>query len=89
MIAADVLPGVEKDVPDVPPPAGTDLFKVLGHDDGGSPPINTSDLAGLLERYPGRIRIRCTEDEIFFRLTGSRTKVSTRPLYMPDERSTV
>lgn len=52
-----------------------ELFRVLGDDDGGGPAIPTTDLAALLARYPGRLRLRCTEDEIYYRLTGSRKRV--------------
>lgn len=34
------------------------------------------DLSGLLEKWGNRLRIRCTEDEIYYRLTGSHQKVS-------------
>lgn len=84
VIAADALPvgdvgaPTEERGPSPPPdPAddGRELFRVLGEDDGGSPPVARTDLGGLQLRYPQRVRIRCTEDEIYYRLTGSRSKV--------------
>jgi hypothetical protein len=66
-------------VPDnVPPtdPLQNELFRTIEGDDGGNPPVNTGDLTGLLERYPSRIRLRGTDDEIYYRLTGSRKRVS-------------
>lgn len=34
------------------------------------------DLAGLENRWGSRLRLRCTDDEVYFRLTGSHARVS-------------
>ena len=49
------------------------LIRDIGLDDGGG--IARSDLDGLAVRWGSRLRIRCTDDEIYYRLTGSRVKV--------------
>lgn len=80
VIAADALPDANGVIPEGVPLTDelqNDLFRVLEADDGGDPPIKTSDLAALLQRYPARVRLRCTEDEIYYRLTGSRKRVSS------------
>lgn len=43
-------------------------------DDGAG--IAKEDLNGLAHRWGSRLRLRCTEQEIYYRLTGSHTKVS-------------
>jgi hypothetical protein len=55
------------------------LFTTLEGDDGelGGKPVERTDLAGLAEKWGNRLRIRCTDDEIYFRLTGSHQKVSS------------
>ena len=37
---------------------------------------NTADLRRLVETWGSRLRIRCTDEEIYFRLTGSHQQVS-------------
>lgn len=78
VIAADALPGVTVHDEKIMfhDELQRDLFRVLGEDDEGDPPVKTGDLNALLERYPARVRLRCTEDEIYYRLTGSRKRVS-------------
>lgn len=79
VVAADALPSVGGVIPEGVPlndPLQSELFRVIEGDDGGDPPIKAGDLTALLERYPARIRLRCTEDEIYYRLTGSRKRVS-------------
>ncbi|GMK60020.1 hypothetical protein CspeluHIS016_0902370 [Cutaneotrichosporon spelunceum] len=58
-----------------PHPDGTELFTFLGEDDGGDPPVKTADLRALMERYPDRVRMRCVDDEVYYRLTGSRQRI--------------
>lgn len=50
------------------------LIRDIGDEDG----MGTSkwDLAGLENRWGSRLRLRCTDDEVYFRLTGSHTRVS-------------
>ncbi|KAL1410906.1 hypothetical protein Q8F55_001849 [Vanrija albida] len=83
-IAADALPTGDVGAPTEergPSPAAEpadgerELFTVLGDDDAGTPPVAKTDLGALLQRYPQRVRIRCTDDEIYYRLTGSRRKI--------------
>lgn len=50
-----------------------ELIRDIKADDGGG--IARSDLDGLSVRWGSRLRVRCTDDEIYFRLTGSRVKV--------------
>lgn len=54
-----------------------ELIRDIKADDGGG--ISRSDLDGLSVRWGSRLRIRCTDDEIYYRLTGSRIKVRTSP----------
>lgn len=53
------------------------LIRVLVENDGeGEMPIPKSDLKALRERWGSRVRIRCTDQEIYYRLTGSHQQVS-------------
>lgn len=57
------------------------LYSLLGEDDGdgeGARIVRTN-LRGLAEKWGSRLRIRCTDDEIYFRLTGSHQKVTSAP----------
>lgn len=58
---------------------GTVLFTFLDEDDAelGGDPVDKTDLAGLAAKWGSRLRIRCTDDEVYFRLTGSHQKVRT------------
>lgn len=76
VVAADALSVPDHSAPQTQTADGTELFTFLGEDDGGDPPVRTGDLRALLERYPGRVRVRCVDDEVYFRLTGSRQRVS-------------
>jgi hypothetical protein len=42
-------------------------------DDGGG--IVKEDLNGLAQQWGSRLRLRCTDQETYYRLTGSHTKV--------------
>jgi hypothetical protein len=42
-------------------------------DDGGG--ISKEDLNGLAQQWGSRLRLRCTDQETYYRLTGSHTKV--------------
>lgn len=56
------------------------LIRMLGEDDGdaaGQKVVRT-DLRGLMEKWGSRFRIRCTDNEIYFRLVGSNHKVCLR-----------
>ncbi|KAI9634557.1 uncharacterized protein MKK02DRAFT_9015, partial [Dioszegia hungarica] len=56
---------------------GTVLFTFLDEDDAelGGDPVDKTDLAGLAAKWGSRLRIRCTDDEVYFRLTGSHQKI--------------
>ncbi|BEJ18080.1 hypothetical protein CspHIS471_0703570 [Cutaneotrichosporon sp. HIS471] len=58
-----------------PTPEGTELLTFLGEDDADDPPVKTADLRALMERYPDRVRMRCVDDEVYYRLTGSRQRI--------------
>jgi len=45
----------------------------LEADDGGG--IAKEDLNGLAQQWGSRLRMRCTDQETYYRLTGSHTKV--------------
>jgi hypothetical protein len=49
------------------------LIVDLEVDDGDG--IAKEDLNGLAQRWGSRLRLRCTDDEIYYRLTGSHQKV--------------
>ncbi len=54
------------------------LLRVLGEDDGDEEAIRVmkTDLRGLMEKWGSRLRIRCTDDDIYFRLVGTHHKVN-------------
>jgi len=58
-------------------PDGEALLTFIGVDDGGQgdQKISKDDLAGLVSKWGSRLRIRATDEEIYYRLTGSRQKV--------------
>lgn len=58
---------------------GEVLFTIIDDDDAalGGDPVLKSDLVGLAYKWGSRFRIRCTDEEVFFRLTGSHERVST------------
>lgn len=51
------------------------LIRDIGADDGEG--TARSDLRGLAAVWGSRLRLRCTDDEIYFRLVGTHTKVRT------------
>jgi hypothetical protein len=54
------------------------LLKQLGQDDGDEGnPIQTKDMNAMVEKWGSRLRLRCTDDEIYYRLTGAYQKVSS------------
>ena len=59
------------------------LMRVIGADDGDDKgqSLQRTDLLALEEKWGSRLRIRCTDEEIYFRLVGSHQKVGshTRP----------
>jgi hypothetical protein len=60
---------------------GEVLFTILEDDDAalnrkGEEAVIKEDLAGLMQKWGSRLRIRCTDDEVYFRLTGTHTRVS-------------
>nr|XP_018264916.1 uncharacterized protein I303_03097 [Kwoniella dejecticola CBS 10117]OBR87074.1 hypothetical protein I303_03097 [Kwoniella dejecticola CBS 10117] len=61
-------------------PSGAGILRVLHLDDSQDgdavDPVPKSDLRRLWDRWGARLRIRCTEDEIYYRLTGSHAKIS-------------
>ncbi|ORX34152.1 hypothetical protein BD324DRAFT_610180 [Kockovaella imperatae] len=50
-----------------------DLWRLLGEDDGGeeSDRVATKNLDLMLEKWGSRLRIRATDDEIYYRLVGT------------------
>lgn len=56
------------------PSLGDGLIRDLETDDGEG--IPREDLNGLAQRWGSRLRLRCTDEEIYYRLTGSHQKVS-------------
>nr|ODO02333.1 hypothetical protein L204_01066 [Cryptococcus depauperatus CBS 7855] len=58
----------------------TDSIEILGKSDGGTnskkPAILTDNYKDLNKKWRERLRIRCTADEIYFRLTGSHVRHS-------------
>lgn len=67
-------PRIKREGPDVADVAP--LIRVLADDDGeGDSAILKSDMKGLQERWGSRLRIRCTDQEIYYRLTGSHQQV--------------
>lgn len=61
----------KKQLPQTSPEAG--LIRNLEVDDGIG--IAKEDLNGLAQRWGSRLRLRCTDQEIYYRLTGSHQKV--------------
>jgi hypothetical protein len=57
----------------------SDLITYVDTDDGGQgeDKVLKSDLRGLTAKWGSRLRLRCTDEEIYFRLTGSHQKVNT------------
>lgn len=53
------------------------LLRFLDDDDGGDGEdrVQVSDFARLVEKWGSRLRIRATDQEIYFRLTGSHDRV--------------
>jgi hypothetical protein len=49
------------------------LIRNLEVDDGAG--IAKEDLNGLAQRWGSRLRLRCTDEEIYYRLTGTHLKV--------------
>jgi len=56
---------------------GDALMRFVGANDGGegAQKVPRDDLAGLLAKWGSRLRIRATDEEIYYRLTGSHQKV--------------
>ena len=57
---------------------GEILFTLVDEDDsalGGEPTLKT-DLVGMLQKWGSRLRIRCRDEEIYYRLTGMHERVS-------------
>lgn len=54
-----------------------ELIRIIGEDDGDEDgdKVKTTDLERLKEKWGSRLRIRCTDNEIYFRLTGSHYRV--------------
>ena len=59
-----------------------ELWRLLEGDDGGEgeDKAPTADLPRLLDKWGSRLRIRASDDEIYFRLVGTTQKVSWRVL---------
>lgn len=56
-----------------------DLIRILCEDDGAQKKgdkVSIEDYEALSAKWEDRLRIRCTEDEIYFRLTGQHERVS-------------
>jgi hypothetical protein len=55
-----------------------DYWRPLGEYDNteGDRLVKTADLKGMMGKWGSRLRLRCTDDEIYYRLTGSYQKVS-------------
>nr|XP_019050604.1 hypothetical protein I302_01041 [Kwoniella bestiolae CBS 10118]OCF29534.1 hypothetical protein I302_01041 [Kwoniella bestiolae CBS 10118] len=60
-------------------PSGAGILRVLHVDDSeegnSAPPVAKTDFRKLSEKWGARLRIRCTDDEIYYRLTGSHAKI--------------
>lgn len=56
---------------------GKVLFTLLERDDSmlGGTPVAKNDLVGLMEKWGSRLRIRCVEEETYYRLLGTHQKV--------------
>ncbi|OCF33220.1 hypothetical protein I316_04961 [Kwoniella heveanensis BCC8398] len=61
-------------------PGGAGLLRVLKVDDSqegdSSIPVLRTDYRRLSEKWGARLRIRCADDEIYYRLTGSHQKIN-------------
>lgn len=56
-----------------------DLIGILCEDNGAQrkgEEVSIKDYEALSAKWGDRLRIRCTEDEIYFRLTGQHERVS-------------
>ncbi|KAL7425064.1 hypothetical protein Q5752_000752 [Cryptotrichosporon argae] len=53
-----------------------ELVRVVRADDGELAPVRKDDLAGLVGRWGSRVRVRVTEEEMYYRLTGSHQRVA-------------
>lgn len=56
-----------------------DLIRILCEDDGAQKKgeeVSIKDYEALSAKWGDKLRIRCTEDEIYFRLTGQHERVS-------------
>lgn len=56
-----------------------DLIRILCEDNGAQrkgEEVSIKDYEALSAKWGDRLRIRCTEDEIYFRLTGQHERVS-------------
>lgn len=75
--AAELLVSTEE-VMQIKGENGEILFTILDDDDAplkAGETVTREDLAGLMQKWGSRLRIRCTEDEVYFRLTGTHTRV--------------
>ena len=55
--------------------AQDELWRIIEGDDGEEVPMPITELAGLTQRWGSRLRLRATDDEIYFRLVGSHSRV--------------
>lgn len=62
----------------------TDLYRYIEGDDGDDDPVRISDLGALMSKWGSRLRVRCTDDEIWMRLTGSPHRVSLQNDRFPE-----
>ena len=62
------------------------LMRFLGDDDGGEGEdgVETRNYVALRKKWGSRLRIRATDQEIYYRLTGSHSKVSGRAIVFRD-----
>ena len=69
---------------------GEALLRFIEKDDGGEgeEAVSRADFPGLIAKWGSRLRIRATDDEIFYRLTGSheRVRMSLGPAHGADSR---
>lgn len=72
-----------KKLPQVSPEEG--LIWNLEQDDGAG--IAKEDLNGLAQRWGSRLRLRCTNEETYYRLTGSHAKVRRLSAGLVDNRT--
>ena len=69
---------------------GEVLFTLLDEDDSllngpGEEAVFKEDLSGLLQKWGSRLRIRCTDDEVYFRLAGTHIRVRFSVTVMLEE----